>query len=86
MHKFLNYFIKYGQQGYWAVVIHVLGRPPFMYWNMGGYHFRILTHWVPTLLSVYPEVLTPPPQIGTQQFLEKRDTHTQIGIYPASNT
>ena len=27
---------------------------------------RILTHRVPTLLSVYPEVLTPPPQIRTQ--------------------
>ena len=44
----------------------------------------ILTHRIPTLLSVSPEVLTPLPQIGTQyqslmtNFFEKRDTHPQI--------
>ena len=54
----------------------------------GGGRSRILTHWVPTLLSMYPQVLTPPLQIGTQYqslmtnthtFLEKRGTHSQIG-------
>ena len=50
----------------------------------GGYQFRKLTHRV---LSMYPEVLTPPLQIGTQcqspdhQFLEKGGTHPQIGTH-----
>ena len=38
----------------------------------GRYQFRIQSHRVPTLLSVYTEVLTPPSQIGNQY-------HPQIG-------
>ena len=50
----------------------------------GGYISRILTHWVPTLLSVYPgvDITTPnwyPIPIPDDQFLEKRGTHMQIG-------